>query len=169
MSCAARAGCWFVLPMALAGMVMLIVSAVNAAESPTADIALIEFCLEKNQAAGPHRDGLCLELIAGPCQALPGGETTAGMVACLQRELAAWDELLNRYYFALIRQLDKPAMAALRQAQRAWIPFRDKTCAFPPAVYEGGSIGRPLAAECLMEETARRVAVLKVWLEEMDR
>ncbi len=154
----------------LSGTLFLAVSAAGAAEPPVAaDVVLVEACLEKNRAAGPHRDGLCLELIAGPCQARPGGETTRGMVMCIQRELAVWDELLNRYYFALIRQLDKPAMAALRQAQRAWIPFRNKTCAFPPALYQGGTIGGPLAAQCLMEETARRTAVLKVWLEEMDR
>lgn len=152
------------------GALFLIVSAVNAAEPPAAaDFAVIEACLEKSQAAGPHRDALCLELIAGPCQALPGGETTAGMVMCLQRELAVWDSLLNRYYSELMGQLDKPATTALREAQRAWIPFRDKLCAFGPALYEGGSIGGPLRAQCLMNETARRASGLKVWLEEIDR
>ncbi len=156
--------------MALAGLIMLAVSAVSAAEPPAAaDFAVIEACLDNNQAAGTHRDRLCLELIASPCQALPGGETTIGMVMCRQRELAVWDSLLNRYYTDLNRQLDGTARTALRQAQRAWIPFRDAVCAFPPAVYEGGSIGGPLRAQCLMEETARRAAGLKGWLEELDR
>ncbi len=167
---AIRSGPPFALPAALAGAIMLAISTVGAAEHPaTADIAKIEACVEKNQAAGRHRDALCLELVAGPCRALPGGETTLGMVDCLKRELAAWDSLLNRYYGALMRQLDQPARTALRDAQRAWIPFRDKACAFGPAVYQGGSIGRPLAAQCLMEETARRASGLKVWLEEMNR
>ena len=160
----------FSLYVALAGMALPAVSAVSAAEPPAAaDFAVIEACLEKNQAAGPHRDGLCLELIASPCQALPGGETTLGMVMCVQRELAVWDSLLNRYYADMIRQLDDTARTALREAQRAWVPFRDKLCAFPPALYEGGSIGGPLRVQCLMEETARRASGLKVWLEEMDR
>jgi uncharacterized protein YecT (DUF1311 family) len=152
------------------GALFLAVSTAGAAEPPAAaDFAVIEACLEKSQAAGPHRDGLCVELIADPCQALPGGETTRRMVMCLQRELAVWDSLLNCYYADMIRQLDGAAKTALREAQRAWIPFRDKACAFGPAFYEGGSIGGPLRAQCLMEETARRASGLKVWLEEMDR
>ena len=154
----------------MTGALFLAVSAAGAAEPPAAaDFAVVEACLEKNQAAGRHRDGPCLALISGPCQALPGGETTAGMEMCLQRELAVWDSLLNRYYADMMRQLDGTAKTALRDAQRAWIAFRDAACAFPPAVYEGGSIGRPLAAQCLMEETARRAVGLKVWLEEMNR
>jgi len=153
-----------------AGALFVAVTAASAAGPPSApDLAVIEACLEKNQAVGAHRGGLCLELVAGPCQARPGGETTRGMVMCLQRELAVWDSLLNRYYGDMIGQLDGTARTVLREAQRAWIPFRDKTCAFGPAFYEGGSIGGPLRAQCLMEETARRASGLKVWLDEMDR
>ena len=77
---------------------------------------------------------------------------------CLQRELAVWDRLLNRYYTDLIRQLDGTARTALREAQRAWISFRGKTCHFSWTVYEGGTIRGQIAANCLMIETARRRA-----------
>lgn len=145
-------------------------SAAGAGEPPAeAGVAMVQACLEENRAAGVNRHGLCLDLIAGPCRARPGGETTLGMVECANRELAVWDSLLNRYYRDLIRQLDSTARTALRDAQRAWIAFCDKTCAFGPAVYEGGSIGGPIRAQCLMQETARRATDLKGWLEEMDR
>ncbi|HSG95113.1 MAG TPA: lysozyme inhibitor LprI family protein, partial [Afifellaceae bacterium] len=98
------------------GALFLAASAVNAAEPPAAaDIAVIEACLADNRDSEQDRGSLCSGLIAGPCQARPGGETTRGVVMCLQRELAVWDGLLNRYYADMIRQLDGAARTALRE------------------------------------------------------
>ena len=152
------------------GALILAASAVNAAEPPAAAaFAVIEACLADNRDSEQDRDSLCSGLIANPCQARPGGETTPGIVECLYRERMVWDALLNRYYVALIGRLDKSSIAALREAQRAWIPFRDKVCKFQWTVYRDGTIRGPVAASCLMEETARRAVDLKIWLEEMDR
>jgi hypothetical protein len=40
------------------------------------------------------------------------------------------DAALNAAYKTLMAKLDAPAQARLRDAQRAWIAFRDKECAF---------------------------------------
>ena len=49
----------------------------------------------------------------------------------------------------------------LRQVQRAWITYRDRKCAFFRVHYAGGSMARWLAAQCMMDTTARRAIELR--------
>jgi uncharacterized protein YecT (DUF1311 family) len=51
----------------------------------------------------------------------------------------------------------------LRDAQRAWITFRDKKCDAAGLPMEGGSGAGVLIAGCYLQETARQA----LWLEEM--
>ncbi len=108
-----------------------------------------------------------------------GGETTVGMVGCLDKELAFWDDLLNVTYKSLIDKsqvIDReakeygwtatPQVPALRKAQRAWIAFRDASCEYEYATWGGGTGGNPAYLSCMMTLTAEQALQLKTRLEE---
>jgi uncharacterized protein YecT (DUF1311 family) len=109
---------------------------------------ILESCLsearDQNAPAYP-----CIGRLSRPCLERTENQTTLGMERCFQVEGDGWDVLLNRYY----RLRSNPDW---RRAQRAWITYRDAKCAYWFVHYEGGSMARWLAAQCRMEETARR-------------
>lgn len=51
--------------------------------------------------------------------------STAGELACLQAAHIAWDKALNTSYQTLLQSLPKAQKAALQQAQREWLAFRN--------------------------------------------
>lgn len=71
------------------------------------------------------------------------------------------DAELNATYKALLSQLGAPDQQRLRDAQRAWIAFRDKECAFRTQGNQGGSVGAATAADCIGELTRQRAEALK--------
>lgn len=125
-------------------------------------------------AADARQQAACAGRSADLCmQTTPGGGSTAAMSGCLDRELTLWDGLLNSYYKtaqARARQADQenaqyggtaPSLSdALRDMQRAWIPFRDATCDFERAQWGGGTGGGPATYQCLMRLTAEQALVL---------
>lgn len=132
-------------------------------------------CLEQAESYGAKID--CAGASAGQCmEDTPGGHSTVGMGGCLDRELAYWDALLNSHYkvaMAQAKNLDaeRPASmkdlpgaaAALREMQRAWIPFRDKACAYEASLWSGGTGQGPAALSCLMQQTAKQTLTLEPW------
>jgi uncharacterized protein YecT (DUF1311 family) len=57
-----------------------------------------------------------------------------------------------------------PSEPALREMQRAWIPFRDARCGFEMSLWGGGTGGGPAYAECLMIVTAEQALYLETAL-----
>jgi uncharacterized protein YecT (DUF1311 family) len=117
----------------------------------------------------------CIGASARQCMAeTPGGETTVGMGGCLDREWQYWDGRLNMAYqdaLARARNFDAengdfapPSEPALREMQRAWIPFRDARCGFEMSLWGGGTGGGPAYAECLMIVTAEQALYLETAL-----
>lgn len=90
--------------------------------------------------------------------------TTADMRECVHAEYDLADKELNAAY--------KKAMAAVKAsatpefkdklvaAQRAWIEFRDKDCAFDAALFEGGTMYGILYTACLTDRTNTRTREL---------
>lgn len=128
-----------------------------------------EVCLAGSEDRSP-----CIGRSAEACIATPDGFTTVGMGFCLGRELEYWDGRLNAAYGALreieaaadagMRELGAtvPSMAdALRDAQRAWIAFRDADCAYELSQWGGGSGGGPATGRCLMQMTGERALALE--------
>ncbi|WP_068297033.1 lysozyme inhibitor LprI family protein [Pararhodobacter sp. CCB-MM2] len=116
----------------------------------------------------------CYGTAAQACmQGAPDGETTYGMMECLLSEASAWDTLLNREYQrarAFARGLDDDeadsSMASareetLRDAQRAWIAFRDANCAMEYALWGAGSMRMIAGADCTNRMTHQRVMDLR--------
>ncbi len=64
--------------------------------------------------------------------------TTAAMRACLNQYLSRVDGELNRVYRQVMAQLSGARKTTFKEAQRAWIVFRDKSAAFKASEVEGG-------------------------------
>lgn len=146
--------------------VLLIASApiIAPAAAEPSDAVTIRACLKTEDDAG--RGGRsCVGKISDPCMKEPGGDSTVGMTMCLDREVKVWDALLNEEYKQLLAHIDDKAQKKVRAAQRSWIATRDADCEIPYALFEGGTIARPLAVQCLLDETADRALQLRSWRE----
>ncbi|MBD2748092.1 DUF1311 domain-containing protein [Microvirga sp. BT688] len=73
------------------------------------------------------------------------GITQEEMNTCAGNRFEAADKALNERYGKLMKRLDPENQVKLRQAQRAWITYRDKWCEFEtsglgsvrPMIYTG--------------------------------
>ena len=73
---------------------------------------------------------------------------------------------MNREYKALrddfrARDGGEDLARQLRDAQRAWIAFRDADCGLVYAIWAGGSIRIIVAGNCHLDKTARRSIELR--------
>jgi uncharacterized protein YecT (DUF1311 family) len=110
-----------------------------------------------------------------------GGETTIGMSACAMAEYEGWDRLLNETWADLMIIARRQALGALeegveplpteemlREAQRAWLGFRDADCEQEYAIWGDGSQRQVAGAWCLLDRTATRVLELRAKRDQMD-
>ena len=79
---------------------------------------------------------------------------------CAGQAFRTADANLNRSYAAAMSRLSDTAKTRLRDAQRAWIAFRDKQCAFESNGADGGSVAPMAAANCATGLTDTRVKAL---------
>ena len=88
---------------------------------------------------------------------------------CWGREYKAADATLNQVYRQLVSKLDDQEKAQLKEAESAWLKYRDANCEFVADQYKGGTM-RPMAhAICLTDMTKNRTAELRIQIEERDR
>ena len=127
---------------------------------PTAaDDRAVSSCLQRAEEDGTA-PAACIGLVADLCLGEAGEETTVVLTACHEREATYWDEMLNDRYATVTEQLDEVQALALRDAQRAWIPMRDETCAFEASLWDGGTGAGPAASACFARETGLRALFL---------
>jgi hypothetical protein len=69
---------------------------------------------------------------------------------------ASADAALNANYKALLSQLPAEGQQGLRDAQRAWIAFRDKECGFRAQGRADAALAKSVRAACVGELTQRR-------------
>ena len=95
-----------------------------------------------------------------------GGWADAELHTIAARELAAADARLNATYNQVVGRLkaEPEARAALLEAQRAWIRFRDGECAFATVNARGGSVAPFLDARCQTRMTEARLEQLQGYL-----
>jgi len=129
-----------------------------------------EECLSGSASGAEMSD--CIGASATACmEDTPGGFSTVGMGGCIDRELSYWDARLNDVYGevrAEARELDRdkfkgaPSQAdALRDMQRAWIAFRDATCAYEASQWGGGTGAGPAFLGCLMRLSGEQTLYLE--------
>lgn len=97
--------------------------------------------------------------------------TQMEMTFCAQKDWQEADAELNAAYqsaMAAMKETDgyltddlKGAATALRDAQRAWISFRDKACESYGFLARGGSMEPMLVYGCRADLTRRRTSELK--------
>lgn len=119
-----------------------------------------------------HAAEACFGTSAERCMSdTPGGYSTVAMGGCMSAEAEFWDDRLNAAYRELRAQDQRqdaeapdhaPAQAeALRDMQRAWIGFRDATCAYEASQWGGGTGQGPAYAGCVMRMTAAQTLYLQ--------
>jgi len=101
--------------------------------------------------------------------------TQLDMNQCANMDFQAADAELNAVYkkaMAKMRETDsylpddlKGAADTLRDAQRAWIPYRDKACEAYGFLARGGSMEPMLYSSCLADLTNQRVKELQELVE----
>lgn len=117
---------------------------------------------------------LCIGRSAALCIDTPDGYTTVGMSFCASQEGEYWDTRLNAAYQALsaieaerdaeMAELGSaaPSMSdALRDMQRAWIAYRDGSCAYEASQWGGGSGTGPAVTHCRMQMTGEQALKLE--------
>jgi len=118
-----------------------------------------------------------LALLAPPAAAQhwncddPASLPQQGMNFCAHRDWQAADAELNRVYRlarTAMRALDadlppdlQGAEAALRDAQRAWIVFRDKACEAEGYLFRGGTMEPFIVSSCMAGLTRQRIQGLQ--------
>jgi len=86
--------------------------------------------------------------------------TTREMMVCEKAALDTADKELNRVYDVMQANLDKTGKLLLRDAQRAWIAYRDAECARIADFARGGTMAPLLALGCKAKMTADRTTEL---------
>jgi len=84
--------------------------------------------------------------------------STPEMVDCLMAQHAHWDKELTIAYQRALKDAEPPQRERLREAERAWIKYRDANCGYYAA--GEGSIARVDAAACMLAMTKARAQEL---------
>ncbi len=98
-----------------------------------------------------------------PVQSKPcgNGQNADERIACSREIHAAADKRLNRAYKQRRSALNTRRKILLRDAQRAWIKYRDKECAWEANLNPGGDAAALSKISCLAALTNRRADDLK--------
>ena len=95
---------------------------------------------------------------ADPCA---NPQTQAEMNICAGNAYKAADKVLNDVYQRLVAKLDEEEKAQLKEAQTAWLKYRDANCEFVGDQYKGGSMRPMIYAMCLTDVTKTRTSELR--------
>jgi len=113
-------------------------------------VGLTLYCLSRIAFA----DDVGLSKPFSACMDHSGG-VTAEMLDCIGAETKRQDARLNRAYKEAMLQLPLARKNQLRDAQRAWIKYRDANCDFY-ADPDGGTLATVSSSDCFLSATASR-------------
>ncbi len=100
-----------------------------------------------------------------PCE---DAMTTVEMQECLDQQYQKWDAELNLVYKKIRSKLSVARKTKLKEAQLAWIVFRDKSAEFEASEEEGGSMYSLVHLSVMASLTEQRVENLREILMRMD-
>jgi uncharacterized protein YecT (DUF1311 family) len=86
--------------------------------------------------------------------------STAETSECFDKAYKTADGDLNRLYGRIQKVLSPDELAALVEAERLWLQYRDATCRAEYKLFGGGTAGPPTRLACLAAETRARQASL---------
>lgn len=92
--------------------------------------------------------------------------STGGQVEAITEANQKWETKLNAIYKSLKQKMQPDEFAALQQAQRAWITYRDKQLLSYESTYGkmDGTMWVPMHAYAVMKLTKKRVQELQTLL-----
>ena len=130
------------------------------------DYIVVENLIDKEFAeclgSGYDNDLACALDLAELChRSGPSGETTAGYAICSGVMANILDRELNAVWGDLRETLPPSEFEALRQAQRAWLAYREDETRAAAERYSGGSMGSYSGGLRHTRLTAERVARLR--------
>jgi uncharacterized protein YecT (DUF1311 family) len=131
----------------------------DSEEQAVRDVTFLRECLDALAARGA-RAGVCMDIVARQCVSEPGGETTAGALACEERENDAWQALLNDAAAELEASMTNAGRERFSGAQDSWAAYRDAQCAFEGTLFEGEPLQDVERAACVGRLTAERTIML---------
>lgn len=91
------------------------------------------------------------------------------MNMCWGNQYKAADARLNAVYREFLSKLSQEETAQLKNAQLAWLKYRDANCEFVADQFKGGSMRPMIAAICLTDVTDNRANELKAQMKERDQ
>jgi uncharacterized protein YecT (DUF1311 family) len=105
------------------------------------------------------------------CQS--NNSTTAARIKCFINATQRWDSVLNVSYKQLRSKLNPQAQEKLKQAQTAWIAYRDKETTllddiFANNQHSAGSIVQLYRVEFIMNLTKTRALLFQEYLKELN-
>lgn len=86
------------------------------------------------------------------------------MDVCAGQQFDAADKALNETYARLMKVISPAGRTSLRNAERAWLEYRDKQCAFNLLARSGASVYPMVMAICLTGLTNQQNNELKTQL-----
>ncbi len=101
-----------------------------------------------------------------PCEE---AQTQTDMSICWGNEYKKADAKLNQTYKQLAAKLDEDEKAQLKNAETAWLKYRDANCEFVGDQYKGGSIRPMIYAMCMADMTTNRTTELKHQIEDRNQ
>lgn len=96
----------------------------------------------------------------------PHTKSTADLVQCLNKKHGKLQEALNTAYSDVNAPLNTEQQAALKEAQNAWVSYRDLECTAEAQSVENVTLARAKELECLSLLTQNRIDVLSDMIEE---
>ena len=87
------------------------------------------------------------------------GITQYDMNMCAGREFEKTDKVMNQRYAQLMKRLDPEDQIKLRQAQKAWISYRQRICEFEASGL--GTVRSTIFAGCLTFITEHQIKYLE--------
>ncbi|CAJ0719114.1 hypothetical protein LMG6871_02694 [Ralstonia edaphis] len=99
------------------------------------------------------------------CLKTPHGQTTAGMTDCTHTAYQAYDRQMNTLYQAVMAKSDPVSREAIRNAQRAWLAYRNAQKAADNAPWraDAGSVASPDIEGLNVEAIRARIAELEYY------
>ncbi|MCP1171766.1 lysozyme inhibitor LprI family protein [Ralstonia chuxiongensis] len=99
------------------------------------------------------------------CLKSPRGITTAGMTECTHTAYQAYDRQMNTLYQAVMSKTDPASRQAIRNAQRAWLAYRNaqRTADNAPWRADSGSMASPDIEGLNVEAIRARIAELEYY------
>src|SRR5690349_4989297 len=95
-------------------------------------------------------------------------QSQAEMNMCWGKEYKAADAKLNKTYQDFISKLEESEKVQLKNAQLAWLKYRDANCEFVADQYKGGTMRPMILAICLADVTNARVNELKSQIKDRE-